>query len=275
MSSEPLLSVQNLSKRFGRRTVVAGVDLTVGRGELVGLLGANGAGKTTTFRMVVGLLRPEAGRIEFAGQDVTRMPMYARARLGMGYLAQEPTVFADLSVADNIRIVLEQHYPRREHAERLDRLLGELGLTHLRESRAGSLSGGERRRLEITRGLVVEPKLLFFDEPFAGVDPKSRGDIRAITDQLRARGISVLITDHHAEAILALVDRLYVMESGSIIASGTPDEIVEDAEVKRAYLGEDFAFGTGAAPTVSTADGPAASVATAGGGEAAGEADDD
>lgn len=236
----PLLHAEQLSKRFGGRTVVSGATMTVESGEIVGLLGANGAGKTTTFRMVVGLLRCDAGKIQFAGQDVTRLPMYARARLGMGYLAQEPTVFTTLSVADNVRIVLEQHYPRSEHEDRLTRLLGELGLTRLRDSMAGSLSGGERRRLEIVRSLVVEPKLLFFDEPFAGVDPKSRGDITAITSDLKRRGISVLITDHHAESILRMVDRLYVMESGNILAHGTPQEIIDNAEVRRAYLGENF-----------------------------------
>ncbi|MHC5068251.1 MAG: LPS export ABC transporter ATP-binding protein [Planctomycetota bacterium] len=235
-----LLSVEGLCKRFGRRQVVAGVGLEIMPGETVGLLGANGAGKTTTFRMLVGLLASDEGRISFEGKDVSRWPMYRRARLGMGYLAQEPTVFPHLSVADNIRIVLEQHYPRREHQGRLDTLLAELGLTRLADSRAGSLSGGERRRLEITRALVVEPRLLFFDEPFAGVDPRSRADIAGVTRELRSRGISVLITDHHAEAILSMVDRLYVMESGSIIASGTPQEIVADPEVRRAYLGDDF-----------------------------------
>lgn len=234
------MTVEGLIKRFGRRQVVSGVSLEIQPGEIVGLLGANGAGKTTTFRMLVGLLRPDGGRISFDGRDVATLPMYARARLGMGYLAQEPTIFAQLSVADNIRIVLEQHYPAAEHASRLDRLLGELRLSHLRDSLAGSLSGGERRRLEITRSLVVDPKLLFFDEPFAGVDPRSRGDIRDVTYELRRRGLSVLITDHHAEAILGMVERLYVMESGAIIASGTPQEIVANEHVRRAYLGEDF-----------------------------------
>ena len=235
-----LFHADGLSKRFGGRQVVSGVSLQVEPGETVGLLGANGAGKSTTFRMVVGLLKPDVGTIRLSGQDVTHLPMYARARLGMGYLAQEPTVFTTLSVADNIRIVLEQHFPRAERESRLERLLGELGLGHLRDSLAGSLSGGERRRLEITRALVVEPKLLFFDEPFAGVDPKSRNDITAITRELKRRGISVLITDHHAEAILGMVDRLYVMDTGNILAHGTPAEIVANTEVRRAYLGDHF-----------------------------------
>ncbi len=236
----PLLVVDSVSKRFGGRQVVTGVSMSVEPGEVVGLLGANGAGKSTTFRMVVGLLQPDSGSIRFVDQDVTRWPMHRRARLGMGYLAQEPTVFTGLSVADNVRIVLEQYYPRTEIAGRLDVLLAELNLGHLANSRAGSLSGGERRRLEITRALVVEPKLLFFDEPFAGVDPKSRGDITTITADLKQRGISVLITDHHAESILRMVDRLYVMESGSILAVGTPDEIIANPDVRRAYLGESF-----------------------------------
>jgi lipopolysaccharide export system ATP-binding protein len=241
MTSE-LFVVRGLSKTFGHRQVVSGFGLTVRAGEVVGLLGANGAGKSTTFRMVVGLIPADAGQIRFADQDITSLPMYARARLGMGYLAQEPTIFATLSVEDNIRIVLEEHYPRADVTARLERLLGELGLTHLRASLASSLSGGERRRLEITRALVVEPKLLFFDEPFAGVDPKSRGDIVAITKSLKARGVAVLITDHHAETILSMVDRLYVMKAGSNFAEGTPTEIVANPEVRREYLGEDFAW---------------------------------
>lgn len=239
-----LLSAEGLSKRFGRRQVVNGVDLRVEPGEIVGLLGANGAGKTTTFRMVVGLMRADAGRIVFRDRDLTRAPMHVRARAGMGYLAQEPTIFANLSVADNIRIVLEQHAPRGQRRERLDRLLDELHLAHLADARAGSCSGGERRRLEITRALVVEPHLLFFDEPFAGVDPKSREDIKDITFELRRRGISVLITDHNAEAILSMVDRLYVMEAGTILADGTPAEVVADQAVRSAYLGEHFAMPT-------------------------------
>ncbi len=236
----PLLVAESLSKRFGGRQVVSGVTMEVNPGEIVGLLGGNGAGKSTTFRMVVGLLKPDSGRISFRDRDVTKLPMYARARLGMGYLAQEPTVFTQLSVADNIRIVLEQHYPRDEREGRLERLLGELGLGHLRDNLAAGLSGGERRRLEITRSLVVEPKVLFFDEPFAGVDPKSRSDITAIVEALRKRGISVLITDHHAEAIFGMVDRLYVMETSNILAHGTPAELLDHPEVRRAYLGEDF-----------------------------------
>ncbi|MBA3686338.1 MAG: LPS export ABC transporter ATP-binding protein [Planctomycetes bacterium] len=235
-----LLVADSLSKRYGGRQVVSGVTMEVNAGETVGLLGANGAGKSTTFRMVLGLVKPDSGRISFADRDVTKLPMYARARLGMGYLAQEPTVFTQLSVADNIRIVIEQHYPRAEREGRLEHLLGELGLGHLRDNLAAGLSGGERRRLEITRSLVVEPKLLFFDEPFAGVDPKSRSDITEIVQALRGRGISVLITDHHAEAIFTMVDRLYVMEAGNILAHGTPQELLHHPEVRRAYLGEDF-----------------------------------
>ena len=235
-----LFSVTGLSKRFGRRQVVSGVNLQVAAGEVVGLLGANGAGKSTTFRMVVGLLKPEAGTIIFRDRDITTLPMDARARLGMGYLAQEPTVFAQLSVADNVRIVLEQHYPKAEQDTRLASLLEELHLTHLAKNLARSLSGGERRRLEITRALVVEPKLLFFDEPFAGVDPRSRSDITGVTAELKRRGVAVLITDHHAEAILGMVDRLYVMDAGTIMAEGTPQEIVDNADVRRAYLGDDF-----------------------------------
>ena len=237
-----MFAVKGLSKSFGARQVVCGFNLRVEPGEVVGLLGANGAGKSTTFRMVVGLHAADAGTIQFLGRDITHLPMHERARMGLGYLAQEPTIFASLSVADNIRIVLEEFYPKDQVAPRLDSLLGELGLSHLRDSRASGLSGGERRRLEITRSLVVEPKLLFFDEPFAGVDPKSRGDIGLIIATLKARGVAVLITDHHAETILSLVDRLYVMKAGSNFAEGTPREIVADAAVRREYLGDDFAW---------------------------------
>jgi lipopolysaccharide export system ATP-binding protein len=238
----PFFAVDGLSKRFGNRTVVQGFTMRVEPGEIVGLLGANGAGKSTTFRMVVGLYRPDAGAIAFLDRDITPLPMFARARLGLGYLAQEPTVFAGLSVADNVRIVLEEHCPPEQREQRLDELLNELGLIHLRNARAAGLSGGERRRLEITRALVVQPKLLFFDEPFAGVDPKSRGEIVRIIHELRARGVSVLITDHHAETILRLVDRLYVMKDGTNFAEGTPQEVVANQAVREAYLGEDFAL---------------------------------
>jgi lipopolysaccharide export system ATP-binding protein len=235
-----LFVAEGLTKRFGPRTVVSGFRLEVKAGEVVGLLGANGAGKSTTFRMIVGLHQPDGGTIHFQGQEITSLPVYQRARLGMGYLAQEPTIFAQLTVADNIRIILEEHFPKAEVPDRLERLLNELGLSHLRASRAAGLSGGERRRLEITRSLVVEPKLLFFDEPFAGVDPKSRGDIVAITRTLKERGVAVLITDHHAETILRMVDRLYVMKAGSNFAEGTPAEVMANPAVRSEYLGEDF-----------------------------------
>ncbi len=237
-----MFAVRGLSKSFGARQVVSGFNLQVAAGEVVGLLGANGAGKSTTFRMIVGLHTADAGTIEFLGRDITRLPMHERSRLGLGYLAQEPTIFASLTVADNIRIILEEYVKPAEVPGRLDRLLGELGLAHLRDSKASGLSGGERRRLEITRSLVVEPKLLFFDEPFAGVDPKSRGDIGMIIDTLKKRGVAVLITDHHAETILSLVDRLYVMKAGSNFAEGTPSEIVANQAVRHEYLGEDFVW---------------------------------
>lgn len=237
-----LLRGERLCKRYGSRQVVAGVDIAVDAGEIVGLLGANGAGKTTTFRMLVGLLAPDAGRVWWQDREITTWPLHRRARLGMGYLAQEPTVFADLSVADNVRVVLERHCPRPQRAARLAQLLGELSLTHLAHSRAGSLSGGERRRLEITRSLVIEPRLLFFDEPFAGVDPRNRAEIRDIAGHLRRRGIGVLVTDHNAEAILSMVDRLYVMDAGGLVAQGTPAEIVAHAEVRSRYLGSDFRY---------------------------------
>ena len=242
-----LFAVDNLIKRFGARTVVAGFSLQVQPGEIVGLLGANGAGKSTTFRMIVGLYPVDGGSIRFDGTDITRLPMHERARLGLGYLAQEPTIFPALSVLDNVRIVLEHHCPRPAVRSRARELLGELGLAHLEANRAGGLSGGEKRRLEIVRSLVVEPRLVFFDEPFAGVDPKSRADIQGIVRGLRERGVAVLITDHHAETILDLVDRLYVMKQGANLAEGTPAQIVADRSVRAEYLGEDFAWQPSAA----------------------------
>jgi lipopolysaccharide export system ATP-binding protein len=238
----PLFQVQGLSKRFGSRQVVSGFDLQVQPGEVVGLLGANGAGKTTTFRMIVGLLPADAGTIIFKGRDLTHLPMYQRCRHGLGYLAQEPTLFSTLSVEDNLRVVLEEHFPRQEVPVRLERLLGELHLTHLRQSLAGKLSGGERRRLEVTRALSLEPSLMFFDEPFPGIDPRSRGDIIALIRNLKERGVAVLITDHIAEIILGIADRVVVMAQGSRIAEGTPSEIVADPAVRSAYLGDDFVW---------------------------------
>ena len=237
-----MLHAEQLVKRYRGRAVVHDVSLQVARGEIVGLLGPNGAGKTTTFYMVVGLVAADGGRIRIGDTDLTRANMHQRARKGLGYLPQEASIFRKLSVSDNILAILQlrKDLNREQRKNELGRLMDEFHVSHLADQMGVSLSGGERRRVEIARALAGNPDFILLDEPFAGVDPKSRADIRDIARDLKSRGISVLITDHHAEAILAMVDRLYVMESGSIIASGTPEAIVADATVRQAYLGEDF-----------------------------------
>jgi lipopolysaccharide export system ATP-binding protein len=232
------LKATGLSKIYRGRKVVNDVDLQVQQGEIVGLLGPNGAGKTTTFYMLVGLIAPLEGRIQLEGVDITDMPMYKRARQGIGYLSQEPSVFRKLSVEDNILAILETlHIPSRERAERLESLLGELGIKHLRHSKAYQLSGGERRRLEITRALVTRPHFMMLDEPFAGVDPIAVQDIQEIVSKLRNRGIGVLISDHNVEQTLDIVDRAYIMFEGKVRVSGTVRELVFDDTVARDYLG--------------------------------------
>ncbi len=238
---ELLLQARDLRKRFGSREVVRGVDLDVRRGEIVGLLGKNGAGKTTTFRMIMGLLRPAAGTVHFRDEDVSRLPMYRRARLGMGYLAQEPSVFVRMTAADNIRAVLEMiDIPGGERGSRLERLIEELGLGKVRDARASTLSGGERRRLEIARALATEPELLLFDEPFSGIDPITVFEIQEIIYDLRGRGLGVLLTDHNVRETLAITDRAYIMEEGEIWLEGKPEELVNHPDARRLYLGEKF-----------------------------------
>jgi lipopolysaccharide export system ATP-binding protein len=227
-----------LSKSFKRRKVVDNVDVKVQQGEIVGLLGANGAGKTTTFYLITGLIRPDAGKVRLDGQDLTRAAMYQRARRGIGYLAQEPSVFRKLSVEENILAILEtQKLSRREREERLESLLDELSIKHLRKSKAYSLSGGERRRLEITRALVTRPKFMLLDEPFAGVDPIAVHDIQTIVAGLRHRGIGVLITDHNVEQTLDIVDRAYIMFEGKVQVAGPVRDLVYDDRVSQLYLG--------------------------------------
>lgn len=227
-----------LNKAFRRRRVVRDVTLDVNQGEIVGLLGPNGAGKTTTFYLITGLIRPDEGKILLDTEDVTDDPMFRRARRGIGYLAQEPTVFRRMTVEDNILAILETlPLSRADRRARLDELLGELGLTHLRKSRAYSLSGGERRRLEITRALVTEPKFMLLDEPFAGVDPIAVHDIQTIIANLKHRGIGVLITDHNVEHMFEIVDRAYIMYEGEVRATGTVRELVFDEAVSELYLG--------------------------------------
>jgi lipopolysaccharide export system ATP-binding protein len=232
------LWAEGLTKSYRGRNVVHDVDIAVQQGEIVGLLGPNGAGKTTTFYMMVGLVPPGAGRVHLDGGDITRTPMYQRARMGLGYLAQEPSVFRKLSVEDNVLAILETlGLPKGEQKERLQELLDELGLAELRKNRADSLSGGERRRLEITRALVQRPKFMLLDEPFAGIDPIAVHDIQEIVQGLRGRGIGVIITDHNVEQTLEIVDRAYIMYEGRIRVSGTVSELVWNDEVADIYLG--------------------------------------
>ena len=240
-SGDGVLSIQNIQKAYKTRRVVQDVSLTVRRGEAVGLLGPNGAGKTTTFYMITGLVRPDAGTIALDGNDVTSLPMYRRARLGIGYLPQEASIFRGLSVEDNIRAVLEiAEHDKAKRERELDGLLDEFDLTRLRKSPSVALSGGERRRCEIARALANRPSFMLLDEPFAGIDPIAVGDIRVLVQHLKKRGIGVLITDHNVRETLGLIDRAYIIHSGMVLTSGMPREIVENADVRRLYLGEDF-----------------------------------
>jgi lipopolysaccharide export system ATP-binding protein len=232
------LWAEGLTKVYRKRAVVNGVDIEVRQGEIVGLLGPNGAGKTTTFYMVVGLIAPDRGSVHLDKENLTRTPMYQRARKGVGYLAQEPSIFRKLSVEDNVMAILEaMDLPKAEREARLDDLLHELGLTHLRQSKAYSLSGGERRRLEITRALVQRPKFILLDEPFAGIDPIAVNDIQEIVADLKTRGIGVIISDHNVEQTLEIVDRAYIMYDGRIRVAGTVSELVWNEEVAEIYLG--------------------------------------
>jgi lipopolysaccharide export system ATP-binding protein len=237
-----VLEARSLVKTYKRRRVVNDVALRLQQGEIVGLLGPNGAGKTTTFYMIVGLIQPQEGRILLDGRDITEMPMYRRARLGIGYLSQEPSIFRKLTVEENILAILESmKLSARERETRLEQLLGELSIAHLRRNRAYSLSGGERRRLEITRALVTQPKFMMLDEPFAGVDPIAVHDIQSIVAGLRHRGIGVLISDHNVEQTLDIVDRAYIMFDGQVKVSGTVRELVFDETVAEIYLGPTLA----------------------------------
>jgi lipopolysaccharide export system ATP-binding protein len=235
------LAASHIQKTYGRRRVVDDVSLHVEPGEVVGLLGANGAGKTTTFYMIIGLERPEHGTIRLGERDITKLPMYLRARLGLGYLPQEPSIFRKMTAAQNILAVLEtMGLRRRERFKRLEELLEEFGIAHVRNTRGDSLSGGERRRTEIARALATEPQFILLDEPFAGIDPKAIDDIRSIILYLRGREIGILITDHNVRETLGVTDRAYIMSEGRIFRSGQPQELVEDAEVRRHYLGDRF-----------------------------------
>lgn len=236
-----ILAVKGLQKSYRGRTVVHDAALSVRNGEAVGLLGPNGAGKTTIFYMITGLVSADRGMISLDGHDVTNLPMYRRARLGIGYLPQEASIFRGLNVEDNIRGVLEVVEPSRKERERkLDALLEEFNITRLRKSPSIALSGGERRRCEIARALAGDPSFMLLDEPFAGIDPIAVGDIQNLVRHLTARGIGVLITDHNVRETLGLIDRAYIIHSGRVLTEGSPDEIVGNSEVRRLYLGEDF-----------------------------------
>ena len=237
------LEVRSIAKSYDRRAVLHDVSLRVARGEVVGLLGPNGAGKTTCFYSVMGLVRPDAGRIFLDGQDITRLPMYRRAILGLGYLPQETSIFRGLTVEQNIVAVLEVSEPdQAARATRLEQLLGEFGLERLRDAPAMALSGGERRRCEIARALAAEPSIMLLDEPFAGIDPISISDIRELVRDLRRRDIGVLITDHNVRETLDIVDRACIIYDGQLLFEGTPQALVADEQVRRLYLGESFAL---------------------------------
>ena len=237
-----MIKAENLIKRYGSREVVKGVDLEMTRGEIVGLLGPNGAGKTTTFYMITGLVRPNAGRVLFDGQDITGMPMYKRSRLGLGYLPQESSIFKKLTVEENVIILWEQvkNIPKEKYDERLTQLLEEMGISHLRHSRGVALSGGEKRRVEIVRALATDPSFILLDEPFAGIDPIAVQDIQNIIRNLRDQGLGIVITDHNVRETLAITDRAYLLHDGKIILSGNSEEITSNPIAKKFYLGENF-----------------------------------
>lgn len=235
------IKTADLVKTFGARTVVNGVNLIFRAGEIVGLLGPNGAGKTTTFYMIVGLIAATRGRVDLDGDDITRLRMHQRARRGIGYLPQEPSVFRKLSVEDNIRAIVETAgVPRRERRSRVDAHLSELHLTHVAKQKAYTLSGGERRRLEIARALVTQPKFLLMDEPFAAIDPISVAEVQKMILQLKSRGIGVVVTDHNVRETLRIVDRAYLIHQGKVLTEGTGDFLIRDEQARKFYLGEGF-----------------------------------
>jgi lipopolysaccharide export system ATP-binding protein len=236
-----VLKVQNLTKSYGSRKILDGLSFSVGKGEVVGLLGPNGAGKTTAFYLTIGLINPDSGTVLFTEQDVTKLPIHKRARMGMGYLAQEPSIFRQLTVEQNILCILETIEPsRKERKERLQELLHELHLESHAKKIASTLSGGERRRLEITRALVTSPSLLLLDEPFANIDPITVSEVKTLIHLLKSKGISILITDHNAREIFTTVDRSYLVQNGKATLSGTVDELLASKEARETYLGPDF-----------------------------------
>ena len=237
----PLLETKALKKSYNGRPVVNGVDIFINPGEIVGLLGPNGAGKTTTFYMVTGIVRADSGSILFDHRDVSQYPIHKRAQLGIGYLSQEPSIFRKLTVEENILAILETlNLPRHERVRRLEQLLNELGIAHLRKSRALTLSGGERRRLEITRALVTHPLCILLDEPFSGIDPIAVSDCQNLIRELKNKGLGILLTDHNVRETLTITDRAYIMSEGKILISGTKEELLTNKEARRIYLGEKF-----------------------------------
>lgn len=235
------LKAENLVKIYGKRTVVKGVSFNVEQGEIVGLLGPNGAGKTTSFYMIVGIIKPNEGKVYLDEKDITTYPMYQRAKLGIGYLAQEPSIFRNLSVENNIRAALEfTKLTQKEQAEKLEQLLDEFGLQHIRKSKGIQLSGGERRRTEIARSLAIDPKFMLLDEPFAGIDPIAVEDIQSIIYKLKTKNIGILITDHNVHETLSITDRAYLLIDGNIMKSGSAEDLANDEEVRRLYLGTNF-----------------------------------
>ena len=241
LSNTTILSGNNLRKSYGNKEIVKGISINVNRGEVVGLLGPNGAGKTTTFYMITGMIRPNSGEVKLDETNITSLPMYQRARKGIGYLAQEPSVFTKLSVEDNLRLVLEMTVlTKEEQSQRLEKLLTDFSIDHIRKSKAYTLSGGERRRTEIARALVMEPKFILLDEPFSGIDPIAVEDIQQIIFDLKSRNIGVLITDHNVRETLTITDRAYLLYEGDILKSGSARELTEDEEARRLYLGSKF-----------------------------------
>jgi len=236
-----MLYTENISKTYRGRKVVKGVTIEVNQGEIVGLLGPNGAGKTTTFYMIVGLVTPDQGKVYLDGQEITKLPMYKRAQLGVGYLPQEVSVFRKLSVEDNIMAILEMtKLNKKERHEKLEKLISEFGLNHVRKNLGNALSGGEKRRTEIARALATDPKFVLLDEPFAGVDPIAVEDIQSIVADLKNRNIGILITDHNVQETLSITDRAYLLFEGNILKTGTAEELAEDEQVRKVYLGQNF-----------------------------------
>ncbi len=243
VTAKRMVATENLFKKYGHKTVVGGVSIQFTQGEVVGLLGPNGAGKTTTFYMTVGITQPDTGKILLDGNDITRLPMYLRARRGIGYLAQEPSVFKKLTALENILLVLElTGFPANKRVARANELLEELGIGHVAQTRAYSVSGGERRRIEIARALATDPAFILMDEPFANIDPKTVEDIQEIIRALTRRNIGILITDHNERATLGICDRVYILTDGKVVTSGTAQEVANDPIARKFYLGENFSL---------------------------------